>query len=77
MEMIVMCNNEFDKDKLARINELAKFAKERELTEDELAERQVLREEFLVNFRAGFRQKLESIKVVKPDEIDLCNTVKN
>ena len=64
MDMI----NEFDKDKLARINELAKFAKERELTEDELAERAVLRKEFLENFRAGFRQQLSGIKVVHPEE---------
>lgn len=39
--------NEFDKTKLARINELAKIAKERELTEDELKEREILRKEFL------------------------------
>ncbi len=42
--------NEFDKNKLARINELAKIAKERDLTEEELAERAVLRQEFLENF---------------------------
>ena len=34
--------NEFDKNKLARINELAKIAKERDLTEEELAERAVI-----------------------------------
>lgn len=64
MDMI----NEFDKDKLARINELAKIAKERELTKEELAERQVLRQEFLENFRAGFKQQLSGIKVVDPNE---------
>lgn len=63
--------NEFDKDKLNRINELAKIAKERELTSEELAERAVLRKEFLENFRAGFRQQLSGIKVVHPgDQID-------
>lgn len=60
--------NEFDKDKLARINELAKIAKERELTEKETSERAVLRKEFLENFRAGFSQQLSSIKVVHSEE---------
>ena len=65
MDMI----NEFDKDKLARINELAKFAKERELTKEETEERAVLRKEFLENFRAGFRQQLSNIKVVHPEDV--------
>ena len=55
---------EFDKVKLARINELARIAKQRELTEEETKERAILRQEFLANFRAGFKQKLEGIKVV-------------
>lgn len=63
--------NEFDKDKLARINELAKIAKERELTKEELAERDVLRKEFLENFRAGFRQQLDGITVVTPETKDI------
>ena len=61
--------NEFDKDKLARINELAKVAKERELTEEEAKEREVLRKEFLENFRAGFKQQLSNIKVVHPEDV--------
>ncbi|SFE50892.1 DUF896 domain-containing protein [Peptostreptococcus sp. D1] len=60
-------SNEFDKVKLARINELAKLAKERELTAEELKERKILREEFLANFRAGFRQQLDNITVVTPE----------
>ncbi|MDY2794387.1 DUF896 domain-containing protein [Peptostreptococcus porci] len=60
-------SNEFDKVKLARINELAKLAKERELTEDEQKERKILREEFLANFRAGFRQQLDNITVITPE----------
>ncbi len=66
MDMI----NEFDKDKLNRINELAKIAKERELTKEEADERAVLRKEFLENFRAGFRQQLSNIKVVQPGELE-------
>lgn len=62
--------NEFDKNKLARINELAKIAKERDLTEEELAERAVLRQEFLENFMAGFSQQLSGIKVVTPEDQD-------
>ena len=65
MDMI----NEFDKDKLARINELAKIAKERELTNEEVIERAGLRKEFLENFRAGFKQQLSNIKVVHPEEV--------
>ncbi|KGF13396.1 hypothetical protein HMPREF1639_03955 [Peptostreptococcus sp. MV1] len=60
--------NEFDKDKLARINELARIAKTRELTDDELKERDILRKEFLANFRAGFSQQLSGIKVVRPED---------
>lgn len=62
--------NEFDKEKLARINELAKIAKERDLTDEELSERAKLRKEFLDNFRAGFKQQLEGITVVTPDELE-------
>ncbi|WAW14324.1 DUF896 domain-containing protein [Peptostreptococcus equinus] len=64
MDMI----NEFDKDKLARINELAKISKERGLTNEEADERHQLRQEFLDNFRAGFRQQLSNITVVSPEE---------
>lgn len=64
MEVAMDLVNEFDKDKLARINELAKIAKERELTMEEAEERAVLRKEFLENFRAGFKQQLSGIKVV-------------
>ena len=62
--------NEFDKNKLARINELAKIAKERDLTEEELAERATLRQELLEIFRAGFSQQLSGIKVVTPEDQD-------
>ncbi len=57
----------FDQKKLDRINELAHEAKLRELTEEEKAERQVLREEFLVNFRKGFETKLQQIQILEPD----------
>ena len=44
-----------DKAKIERINELGRLAKQRELTEEEKAERAALREEYLQFFRAGLR----------------------
>ena len=44
-----------DKAKIDRINELGRIAKERELTEEEKAERAALREEYLAYFRASLR----------------------
>lgn len=62
--------NEFDSKKLARINELAKIAKERSLTSKEESERAQLRKEFLDNFRAGFKQQMDNIKVVHPEDLN-------
>ena len=45
-----------DKSKIDRINELGRISKERELTEEEKAERAVLREEYLAYFRAEIRK---------------------
>ena len=44
-----------DKKKIDRINELGRIAKERELTEAELEERKVLREEYLAYVRAQLK----------------------
>ena len=44
-----------DKEKIDRINELGRIAKERELTSEEIAERAALREEYLAYFRASLR----------------------
>ena len=46
---------DMDKAKIERINELGRLAKQRELTEEEKAERAALREEYLQFFRAGLR----------------------
>ena len=49
--------------RLARINELAHIAKERELTEEELKERDILRKEYLAAFRANFKKQLDNIEI--------------
>ena len=58
----------FDQKKLDRINLLAKKNKEEGLTKEELAEREVLRKEYLENFRAHFKSRLENVKVVHSQE---------
>lgn len=60
----------FDQKKLDRINFLAKKNKEEGLTPEEIAERDVLRKEYLENFRAHFRSRLDSVKVVSPEEYE-------
>lgn len=44
-----------EKEKIDRINELGRIAKERELTAEETAERAALREEYIKFFRASLR----------------------
>ena len=56
-----------EKKKLDRINELAKKAKETELTEAEKAEQKALREEYIVEFRAHFRGILSNTVIQYPD----------
>ena len=58
----------FDQKKLDRINFLAKKNKEEGVTKEELAEREVLRKEYLENFRAHFRSRLENVRVVHTQE---------
>jgi uncharacterized protein YnzC (UPF0291/DUF896 family) len=53
--------------KLERINELARLAKERELTAEELAERDALRKEYIAEWRRGAEQVLENTWIVTPD----------
>lgn len=56
-------------ERIARINVLAKKAKEGTLTEAEAAERDQLRAEYLKDFRAGLRQQLDNTYVVGADGI--------
>ena len=52
------------KAKMDRISELTAIAKQRELTEEEKAERQALREEYLADWRRGALEVLENTYVV-------------
>ena len=56
-----------ENSKLKRINELAALTKIRALTEEELAERDLLRKEYIAEWREGARQVLENTWVQTPD----------
>lgn len=51
------------KEKLARINELAKKAKEKGLSKEEAKEQSRLRGEYLQSFRASMKQTIENVRV--------------
>ena len=53
--------------KIDRINELARLAKERALTEEELSERDALRKEYIAAFRRGTIELLEHTYIQTPD----------
>ena len=50
--------------KIDRINELAKLAKQRELTAEEAAERAALRKEFLADFKKNLVNTLDNTYIV-------------
>ena len=56
-----------ERTKLDRINELARIAKERELTPEELSERDTLRREYVAEWRRGAEQVLENTYIQTPD----------
>ena len=58
-----------ERSRIDRINELARLKKLRELTEEELAEREILRKEYIEVFRRNFRTQLESIEIVDENEV--------
>lgn len=51
------------KEKISRINELARLSKERGLSEEEKKEQMTLRQEYIESFRKAFKQQLENIEV--------------
>ncbi len=56
-----------EKEKIARINELANKKKTVGLTEEETAEQLALREEYIRDFRAQFGKVLENTVIQYPD----------
>ena len=54
-------------DMIARINELAKKAKGEGLTQEEVAERDRLRREYIAAYRASLVSQLENTYIVEPD----------
>ena len=59
------------KEKLARINELAKKAKQNGLTEIEAKEQTKLRAEYLQTFRSSMLNTLKSVTVLDPEGKDV------
>jgi uncharacterized protein YnzC (UPF0291/DUF896 family) len=51
------------KEKIARINELSRKAREGKLTEAEAKERTMLRKEYLESFRANFKKTIENVQI--------------
>jgi uncharacterized protein YnzC (UPF0291/DUF896 family) len=59
-----------EKEKMERINELARKKKTSALTDAEMAEQHELRQEYLARFRETFRAHLDCIEVVDADPAD-------
>ena len=55
------------KEKVERINFLAKKSKNEGLTEEEKAEQKALRDEYIAEIRYSFGQNLESMVIQYPD----------
>lgn len=56
-----------EQTRIERINELARLAKERELTPEETEERQRLRQEYVQAFRQNMIATLENVYIQNPD----------
>lgn len=56
-----------EKEKITRINELAKKSKMMALTDEELAEQQALRQEYLQEIRLSFGTMLDHTVIQYPD----------
>lgn len=54
-------------ERIARINELAHKAKAEGLTEEEIAERDVLRREYIDSVKGNLAVQIESMKIKNPD----------
>ena len=56
-----------EKEKINRINELAKKSREAGLSESEAAEQAALRAEYIAEIRAQIRGELDSTVIERPD----------
>ena len=56
-----------EKEKLERINELARKAKASGLSEAERAEQAALRKEYIAAYRESLRAQLDNVVLVEPD----------
>ena len=65
------------KDKMDRINELARKSKECALDEGEKVEQDLLRKEYIAAFRESFIQQLENIEIVDGDPEECNKEFKN
>ncbi|MBQ4108187.1 MAG: DUF896 domain-containing protein [Clostridia bacterium] len=66
-----------EKEKIVRINFLAKKKKEEGLTEDELKEQRQLYEEYLEGYRRNLRSTLGNTVIERPDGTRESLTKKN
>ncbi|MBQ3052668.1 MAG: DUF896 domain-containing protein [Clostridia bacterium] len=55
------------KEKIDRINQLARKKKAEGLTQDELAEQAILRREYIESFKQSLVSQLENTYIVEPD----------
>ena len=56
-----------EQKKIDRINELSRLTRERELTNEEKADREVLRREYIDSFKASLIGQLENTSILYPD----------
>ncbi len=56
-----------EREKISRINELARLAKTRALTEEEKEEQAALRQEYIRAIRGNLKAQLDNIDIVKED----------
>ena len=56
-----------EKQKIARINALAKKAKAEGLTDAEKVEQKQLRDEYIAEYRANLKAQLDNTTIVEPD----------
>ncbi len=56
-----------EQKRIDRINELYRLSKQRELTEEEKAEQQVLRREYIEAYRRSLTNILDNSSILRPD----------